>query len=363
MQGSLVSGHNRYCLESQMPNAYTKRQHWVPQMYLRQWGGENHLTVAIGDRILERQRTINFAVQSRMYQFDDLTDVELRTFFDGISGTWNPNLPLVKVLLVPIVLNVLLFRVVKKDWTNAFAREFEQIQNSIDFDGKQAQAYELLIGLARGDIPYDDTKVSRMVDFVRDGFESYHSAIENGTKEYFDRAVAGDLAFMKDDRVGQRFFLSYLYDQFFRTPKYLGIIERLDSLTSRTIGATPVLARYFRYFLPILYTAFFLQQRDRVKMMVVVNKSEHEFVTSDAPVVVYDKNEDGLPSITYFPLSPRSALLFGDRKKVNVFCSQIGRELVDVSYVDRLNREIVASCDKMVFASSSRALRDAGCRG
>lgn len=138
-------------------------------------------------------------------------------------------------------------------------------------------------------------------------------------------------------------------------------MDAIDSPASRAMGASPVLAKYFRYFMPILYTAFYLQNKDRIKMMVVLNRTECEFVTSDAPVAVYDRNEYGLPSITYFPLSPRSSLLLGDRNKINDFCSNIGREIVDESKVIWLNREIVASSDKMVFASNSKALLMAGC--
>ena len=343
-----------------MPIDHTTRQHWVPQMYLRQWGGEDHLAVAIGGRILEGQRPKNFAVKSYMYKFDDLTSEELKTFFDVISETWSPNLPLIKALVVPIVLNIMLFRAVKKDWDNQYAMEFTRIRSSIDFSHEQITAYELLMGLAIGRTP-DDGQVARLADFVREGLESYHCAIESGAKRYFDRAVVGDLSFIKDDTAGCRFFLSYIHDQFFRTPKYLEIVDAIDSPASRVMGASPVLAKYFRYFMPILYTAFYLQNKDRVKMMVVQNKTAPEYVTSDAPVVVYDRNEYGLPSVTYFPLSPRSSLLLGDRRKVNEFCSKIGREIVDESKVFWLNREIVASSDKMVFASNSTALLMAGC--
>ena len=336
-----------------------KRQHWVPQMYLRQWGGEDHLAVAIGDRILEGQRPINFAVKRYLYKYDDLTAEELKTFLDGICETWDPNVPLIKTLVVPIVLNIMLFRAVKKDWNNQFAREFARVRSCIDFSCDQIAAYELLTSLAMG-IVQDDEKVARMADFVREGLESYHCAIEGGVKVYYERAVAGDLSFMKDDKVGCRFFLAYIHDQFFRTPKYLAIVETLDSPVSRAIGATPVLARYFRYFMPILYTAFYLQNKDRIKMMVVENKTKREFVTSDAPVVVYNRNGDGLPAVSYFPLSPRSSLLLGDKKKVNEFCVKIGREILDESVVVWLNREIVASSDKMVFASNSKALLMAG---
>jgi len=198
-----------------MSTERTIRQHWVPQMYLRQWGGEDHLAVAIGGRILEGQRPKNFAVQSYMYKFDDLTSGELKTFFDGICETWDPNLPLIKALVIPIVLNIMLFRAEKKDWDDQFAREFARVRSTMDFSRAQGAAYNLLTALANGSMSDDKGQVARMADFVREGLESYHCAIESGANRYFERAVVGDLSFMKDDAAGCRLFLSYIHNQFF----------------------------------------------------------------------------------------------------------------------------------------------------
>ena len=97
-------------------------------------------------------------------------------------------------------------------------------------------------------------------------------------------------------------------------------------------------------------------------MMVVHNKTTHEFITCDAPVSAYAINEDGLPSMIYLPLSPDRALLYGERKQVNEFKSKLGQCVIDVSKIDLLNHEMVVQSKQFLFASNAGALRRAGCK-
>ena len=110
------------------------------------------------------------------------------------------------------------------------------------------------------------------------------------------------------------YLFMYLFDQFFRSRKYLKIIEDYKAEILHKVGASSKLVRYFRYFLPVLYYSKAICLKDRRKMAVVRNKSDVEFITSDAPVVLCGGLVDDLPELMYFPLSPKAALFYGVKK-------------------------------------------------
>ena len=319
----------------------TVRQHWVPRMYLRKWGGDNGLAVATGTKILENQSTINFAQQRYFYRFVDLTSEELGLFYNGVCELWQPNLPLVRTLLVPIVLNVLLCRAEAQDWDDQYKVVFDRIHEEGKFLPIEESVFQHLKNHIEGGQGLTREALAEMKNVAKEGLEKYHFVIEDGSKVCLEAATKGDLSFMKGDADERRIFVIYILNQYFRCPKYIHDIELIDSPLRRRIGATPRLARYFRYFLPILYAARLLAKGKAYKMMVVHNKTPHEFITCDAPVSVYAINEDGLPSMIYLPLSPQSALLYGERAQVNEFKAKLGQSVIDVGKIDLLNHEMV----------------------
>ena len=60
-----------------MARNHTRRQHWVPQMYLRNWATLGRFSVLdkLNGRILTNQNTLNFAQEHDFYGFVDLSPV------------------------------------------------------------------------------------------------------------------------------------------------------------------------------------------------------------------------------------------------------------------------------------------------
>ena len=80
-----------------------------------------------------------------------------------------------------------------------------------------------------------------------------------------------------------------------------------------------------------------------------------EFITSDTPYAIYGERKNAnTPLITYFPLSPTKGLFYGYRSGVNKFVSTYGRAVRDRNLIDWLNREVVSTAVKFVFASCER---------
>ena len=154
----------------------------------------------------------------------------------------------------------------------------------------------------------------------------------------------------------------YFYDQFFRSKKYLKMIENNNSKIRRKVGATNAIARNIRYFLPVYYYYLSMEAKNRRKMVVVKNASPLEFVTSDAPITITGGLEDELPEYMYFPLSPSAAVIYGSRRIVNKTISLIGRTICDEAVVTNLNQQIFEQSDRFVFASSRQSLEELLCR-
>lgn len=146
---------------------------------------------------------------------------------------------------------------------------------------------------------------------TENGFEDFRYAIENGARLVLEIVKNRDLSFFFADSQKTMYLLIYLYDQFFRSRKYLKLIEENSSEMRRRIGVTNRLVRNFRYFLPVLYYFSSIHLKDERKMAAVRNESGAEFVTSDAPVVLSGGLHEDLLALMYFPLSPRAAIFMG----------------------------------------------------
>ena len=151
--------------------------------------------------------------------------------------------------------------------------------------------------------------------------------------------------------------LLYLVNQCFRGPDYLRYIESIFPDRAHELGETPKLARYLRYIFPFYILNHLLQTKDQRKVLVIENKSDLEFVTGDVPCAIYgERRNPKTPMVTYFPMSPQKAMLFGYRDAINAYVHKYGWELIDKSLVDWFNREIIASSQRFVFASNANVL-------
>ena len=87
-------------------------------------------------------------------------------------------------------------------------------------------------------------------------------------------------------------------------------------------------------------------------MYIIDKRTDLEFITGDVPCAIYaEKCRPGTPMSTFFPMSPRKAILFGYKDAVNAYIKRYGWELIDRSLVDWFNREVAASSQRFIFAS------------
>jgi len=327
-------------------------------MYLRNWATSERLCVAdkSNGKTLTNQNTLNFAQKHDFYGFVDLNPDELRCLVKWTHMSFPRGIALIEKMLSVMVLNVLRFRVENQDWSDGFKESFDAVKPQLYLSDAQDEMYQLFYSFSSNHIKLPQKEKDELGKLTENGFEDFHSVIENGARLVLEIVKHGDLSFFIDDSQKTMYLLIYLYDQFFRSRKYLKLIEENSSEIRRRVGATNRLVRNFRYFLPVLYYFSSIRLKDERKMATVRNESDIEFVTSDAPVVLCGGLHEGLPALMYFPLSPRAAIFYGMKKNVNKVISDAGREIYSKKFVSDMNQCVVKECERFIFGSSRQVL-------
>ena len=342
-----------------MTRNHTRKQHLVPQMYLRNWTASGGLYVADrhNGRVLPNQSTENFAQEHDFYGFIDLDPNELICLVEWTYMSFPPHrVRLIDAMLAVMVLHVLRLRVENQDWSLDYENSFERVRPKLLLSDEQDLAYQLFLSRIKMHIAVSQKEKDGLNKITENGFEDFHSAIENGAKIVLDIVKRGDLSFLVSDRQKTMYLLIYLFDQFFRSRKYLKLIEDNRAEILRKVGASSKLVRCFRYFLPVLYYSRAIHLKDGRKMVTVRNESGVEYITSDSPVVLCGGLHEDLPALMYFPLSPKVALLYGVKKTINKIISKVGREIHDEKVVLHMNQCVANECERFIFGSSRQAL-------
>ena len=334
----------------------TRRQHYVPQAYLRHWGDANgKLAVSINGSVVPSCGTTNFAVEVDLYSFVDLSSAELGFLFRTISQIITPENPIVDAVVVPIFLNVLYFRCEGRDWTEEYRAVFDEFFPWIIREDR-INAYQFLRRVAEGNAELRQEHIDIIERETLSGFETLMTGIESAAWPIIDSLLTNGVKCLKEGD-NLRCLLLYLVNQCFRGPDYLRYIESVLPERAHEIGETPKLARYLRYIFPFYVLNQLLQTKDQRKVHIIENRTDLEFVTGDVPCAIYGESRNPkTPMITYFPISPRNAILFGYREAINKYIQIYGWELRDKKLVDWFNREVVASSQRFVFASSADVL-------
>jgi len=168
---------------------HTRRQHWVPQMYLRNWATSGRLCVAdkLSGKILTNQSALNFAQEHDFYGFVDLSPDELRCLVEWTYMSFPPQgVKLIDEIVAVIVLHVLRLRVEKQDWCADYEKSFARVRPKLSLSDKQDSAYQLYLSCIANHIEVTQEEANRLHKITENGFEDFHCAIENGAKLVLD---------------------------------------------------------------------------------------------------------------------------------------------------------------------------------
>ena len=157
----------------------TRRQHYVPQAYLRHWCNESgKLAAYVDGEILPACGTKNFAVEVDFYVFIDLSADELGFLYKIISQILEDTNPIVSIIVVPIFLNILYFRCEKHDWSEKYGEIYDKF---FPWMKKQEHVnlYRFLRKTAVNNAELKSEYVAAIKSETTSGFEGLMTGIEN----------------------------------------------------------------------------------------------------------------------------------------------------------------------------------------
>lgn len=335
----------------------TRRQHYVQQAYLEQWCAGGRFAVRIDGRHLENQSPLNYANEKWFYAFVDLSARELDYLFRALTQIFNLDKhDLVRKMFGAICLNVLRFRCENADYDAEYDAVYCKIASDVQFDAEWRKMFAFLMEGARGTSLISKADLARFKTSAAEGFEAFQCNVEEVAAPYFKMAREDDLSFMKEKASAHALIL-YLVNQAFRGPDYLKMIDKNLPESIRADGGTAELAKYMRYFQPLLVAATLVKESETRKLMVVNNATGVDFITGDVPLVIYGERHSDVPFVCYYPLTPRKALLYGFKNAINDFNVKFTTTLRQVDKVDWFNREIIASRVRAIFATKKETLQ------
>jgi hypothetical protein len=147
--------------------------------------------------------------------------------------------------------------------------------------------------------------------------EELHSNAENVGGKYLDELLNGNTDFFSTT-TGFSEFIFFLNVQYFRTKKIKESVVNAFALNQPLInmeGCWNVLSHIFA----TNAAHSFCLDREKYKLVLINNKSELEFITSDQPVInVFSlsipKNQAPERCALYYPISPKLAVLFIEKR-------------------------------------------------
>lgn len=341
----------------------TRRQHYVPRLYLKNWCGANaRFAVAEDGEVRDRETTKGHAYGEFYYEACDLTPDELQCLFSDVSRSFPGEYDLVRYLFAQIYLAVLGYRCELSDGVSEYRSIFEAIEARWPLTSGETEWKNVLLNHISGIRHLTDDALKELHYHRKTIFERYEGRIESDANVLIEKAVKENLSFMKNRRDAFH-FLHFILNLSTRVPDYISFLQ--DTLPGQTLpkGTTAHVGEYIRYFLPLCSAHLLVmpEAMETHKMTLIRNATGHEFITGDVPVAVVGA-EQGMTrhNVNYFPLSPHRAIVFGFKNAVNEFIkiTRLSSELKDESLVKTLNNVLLHNCTSAVFASNGKFLRE-----
>lgn len=295
--------------ESRKP---TRRQHHVWQRYLRPWAKDGNVACLQDGRIINTGTRV-LAVEKDFYKIEPLTDADWR-HVDWVISQTDPlsqraHWEYVRGLMAPLQL------------------------------GSQ--------------FPTNPAIQERIKDYATEALEHHHSNVESAFEPLLENLLNENSAFYQDDRSIR--FLWYLSTQYMRTK---GIKERAIARLG-TLDPAFDFSRIWNVLVPIFahnIGASLYRERRQRNLTIIKNKTDVPFITGDQPAVNLYGGNGTLPPpdklAIYYPISPRLGLVLCEVGEPSGY-PELG---IAEAQIDELNRRIITTSHRQVYANSRSAL-------
>jgi hypothetical protein len=297
-----------------------KRQHYVSRYYLKAWADEKDQVICLRKDKIFPSNTMNIAQEKYFYELQDLTDEEKSTVLNMTMQASSKYLQKLHIHFIDNYLKVF---------------KYENITRHLTEDKKE--------------------QVDALLNQYKKNYEEdYHAHIEGIGNRYLDFIRDGNISFYYDNTKEDRMmFLFFITLQYMRTKKRrnAAIKEfRDNSINMKKIW--PICAH-----IAATNIASGLHIEKEYKLVLLINKTEINFITSDQPLVntYCVKNKKVLEEHElefYYPISPKLSVLITkdikDSRKVII---------ADEKKICFYNDMIFKSHEEQIYANKEIYLR------
>lgn len=279
-----------------MGNNLKRAHHYVWQHYLRAWANDNQ-QIYCYDKNQDKSyvtNTKNTAQQKDFYQLNDLT-IEDLFYIKSLACINTPNQPEMKESL--------------SSWNQIYEMLFA-IQKLLKLSKNSKNGESQILELLKDKLQFET-------------IENFHCIFEDIGIKYLDLIREKDLSFF-DNPNSKNEFLLFLSMQYVRTEKMQSNIRQImskdgknDIALQKAFGTlvTPISATIDNHWnlISCNYAVSYSREISNHSVILLVNNSGTDFITSDQPVINTDSLSNPITKLDlYYPVSPKLAILVFD---------------------------------------------------
>lgn len=203
---------------------------------------------------------------------------------------------------------------------------------------------------------YSHPEIDKLIDEAEHNFEEeFHTLIEGESIKYIDSILKQDVSFYSSDRDCMNFAF-FLCTQYMRTNKIQqNMLNNFQDVKGINIENCWSIMRHV-FATNMAWVLF--ANRDRFKLVLIINETDTPFITGDQPVVnTYAAGKLGNEAVDdvefYYPVSPKLAILISERDEYE------STEKLSVTKEKALeyNLLIIESSHEQIYASSDQELK------
>ena len=311
------------------------RQHYVPCKYLESWASGRKVAMRVRGSRAKMVGTMDVGVSQWFYEFDDLRLEELESLLKLIDMQNEYECQIMSRLLsCSVIIQI------ARNWDDERkSGEARLMLHAIKQHNLYNGESDMCLSITRMALRADPMVAQKGYELLRkQGLELVISGIENASWPYLNMLCNGDARCLENPKLAIH-VVEYIFLQMYRTPKLDAFVSEAETETDTALVVAKSMIPYLRVLLAVKAVYRTMVHLGDISLRLWRVEKEDRLVTGDYPFAHLPVGADSF----VFPISPRSALLFG--------CKNLARHEITASDVnclvakDSVNQIYAKSCD------------------